>query len=84
MAFDYEKFPEMSKEDLVNAAYDVTGGNVADLTPEQLGRLMTVASFVFDCCLNEFERRGLLLVEDGMPVVPYLSEHAVETVLTRP
>ena len=84
MAFDYETFPDLPREELVNAAYDVTGGNVADLDAVQLARLITIASFVFDCCLNEFERRGFLLIEDGMPVVPYISEHAVETVLTRP
>lgn len=73
----------MTKAELVEAAYEVTDGNVADLPDAKLARLITLASFVFDLSLNELERRGLLALCEGAPVIPYLSDHAVETVLTR-
>jgi hypothetical protein len=79
----YEHLPEMTKEELIEASYDVTGGNVGDLSLDRLVRMLTIASFVADLCLNEFERRGELAFIDGMPVVPYCSEHDVKTVLTR-
>jgi len=80
---DYNQLPEISKEELVEAAFCILGGNVADARPDQLARWMTITSYAFDICLNEFERRGHLQSESGMPIIPYCSEHAVETVLTR-
>lgn len=74
----------MTREELVEAAWEVTGGSVDSLAPDRLVRLMTVASFVFDLCLNEYERRGLLRMHLGAPEIPYDCDHAVETILTRP
>jgi len=80
----YARWPEVTKEELVEAAYEMTGGNLADLPDEKLARLITVASHVFDLSLNELERRGLLaLDDDGSPIVPYMSDHATDTILTR-
>lgn len=80
----YERWPGLSEQEMVEAAYEVTGGNLKDLPDEKVARLLTVVTFVGDLCLNEIERRGLLhVMPDGTPVVPYLSEHAVATVLTR-
>jgi hypothetical protein len=79
----YSHLPEMTKQELVEAAYDVTGGNVSGLSLDRLVRMLTIASFVADLCLNEFERRGELAFIDDMPVVPYCSQHDVKTVLTR-
>jgi len=73
----------MTKAELINAAYEMTGGSASDLSLDQLERLMTVTQFVTDLCLNEIERRGELTFLGNMPILPYLCEHSVETVLTR-
>ena len=77
----------LSKEELVEAAYEMTGGNIKDLTLEQILRLMTVTQFITDLCLNEVEKRGELTYlpspEGLAPIVPYMSDHFTETVLTR-
>jgi hypothetical protein len=44
---------------------------------------MTITQFVTDLCLNEIERRGALDFLGGVPVIPYVSEHGVKTILTR-
>jgi hypothetical protein len=75
--------PHISKSELVEAAYGMTGGNVKDLSLDQLLKLMTVTQYVTDLCLNEIEYRGELTFHEGSVVVPYMSEHMVETVLTR-
>jgi hypothetical protein len=74
----------MSKSELIEAAYGMTGGNVEDLSHDQLTRLMTITQFVTDLCLNEIERRGELTFVGGVVVVPYESDHEVDTILTRP
>jgi hypothetical protein len=51
----------MTKHELIETAYELTGGNAADLTIEQLRRLT-------DICLNEIERRGELETRDGVPI----------------
>jgi hypothetical protein len=73
----------MSKRELVEAAYEMTGGSLKDLSLDQIHRLMTITQHVTDLCLNEIERRGQLRFLDGSPVVPYCSDYMVETVLTR-
>ena len=74
----------MTRKELVEAAYEITGGNVSDLSLNQLQQLMTVTQFVTDLCLNEIERRGELTFIDGIVIVPYACDHMVETILTRP
>lgn len=73
----------MTKEELIEAAYEMTAGNVADLSIDQLRRLMTVTQFVTDICLNEIERRGELTWAEGMPIVPYQCDYSVPTIITR-
>jgi hypothetical protein len=73
----------MTKQELIEAGYDMTGGNVADISMAQLKRLMTVTQFVTDLCINEIEARGKLSFVDGVPVIPYDCDHGVETVLAR-
>lgn len=73
----------MTKEELIEAAYAMTGGNVKELSTAQLQRLMTVTQFVTDLCLNEIEDRGELTFLDGLPIVPYQCEYTIETVLRR-
>lgn len=79
----YEHFPELTREQLVEAAYDMTGGDLKSLSLDQVAKLMTVASHVFDLCLNEIEHRGELQMKGGMVIVPYCSDHMVLTALTR-
>jgi hypothetical protein len=63
----------------------MTGGNIKDLTIDQIHRLMTVTQFVTDVCLNDIEVRDALTYHpSGYVVVPYVCDHGVETVLTRP
>ena len=73
----------MSKSELIEAAYELTGGNLKDLSLDQIERLITITQHVTDLCLNEIERRGELTFLDGSPLVPYQCEYMVETVLTR-
>ena len=74
----------MTRAELVEAGYEMTGGSVETLTLDQLYRLTTVTQFVTDFSLAEIERRGELTFapEDGAPIVPYYSEHMVAA-LTR-
>jgi hypothetical protein len=73
----------MSREQLVEAAYDLTGGDVADRSLDQLYRLMTVTQFVTDLCLNEIERRGELTYDrdDRRVIIPYQSSYMLPTIL---
>jgi len=76
----------LSKEVLYEAAIMMTGGTPwLNLSIPQLRRLMTITQFVTDLCLNEIEARGELTVhpDGGLPIVPYMSDHFGETVLTR-
>jgi len=73
----------MTKEDLVEAAYQFTGGNLKELSLNQVKRLMTVAMYVGDLCLNEIEDRGELEFVGDAPVLPYDCDYTVPTVLTR-
>lgn len=74
----------MTEQELKEAAFNITGGNLSDLSLDDLKRLMTLTQYVTDLCLNEVESRGALTFFDGDPIVPYVSEHSVETILTRP
>ena len=79
----------MTKEELIEAAYSIAGGNISDLTYEQLTRLMAITQFVTDLCLTEIENRGQLAWAPGadgkmIPIVPYNADVVVETVLNRP
>jgi hypothetical protein len=73
----------MTKQELIEAAYEMIAGNVADLSIEQLRRLMTVTQYVTDLCLNEIEGRGELTSTRDMPIVPYMSDYSLDTILTR-
>jgi hypothetical protein len=75
----------MTKVELVEAAYEVTGGNVQDLSLDRLRSLMTVTQFVTDLCLNEIENRGGLTYshDTSRVIVPYQCDYMLETVLTR-
>jgi hypothetical protein len=73
----------MTKEELIEAAQEITGGSLEDLSVEQIGRLMTITQHVTDLCLNELESRGELAAYGENVLVPYVSDYWVETILTR-
>ena len=75
----------MTKVELVEAAYEMTGGSVEDLSLEKLRFLMTVTQYVTDLCLNEIEDRGARTYtrDSDRVIIPYQCDHMVQTVLTR-
>jgi hypothetical protein len=77
------KVNTMTKQELIKAADKMTGGNIQDLTVKKLERLMTVTQFVTDLCLNELEDRAELALVGDTPLVPYVADYRVETILTR-
>jgi hypothetical protein len=74
---------QISKSELVEASYHITGGNLESLSLDQIWRLMTITQYVTDLCINEIEDRGELTFFHGSPIIPYQSEHVVQTILTR-
>ena len=64
-------------------AAKVFAKQIEGTSPAKLEVLMTVTQYITDLCLNEIERKGMLEQIDGMPCVPYVSEHMVPTILTR-
>ncbi|MGJ4888977.1 hypothetical protein ACQR1Y_12325 [Bradyrhizobium sp. HKCCYLRH3099] len=84
MSYENHDFKGLTKEQLVEAAFDVIGGNdLKALSIDALVNKITVVQHAFDLCLNEIERRGELETRDGMIVIPYVCEYAVPTALTR-
>ncbi len=75
----------LTKEFLVQEANNLMRGDeVKDLDINELYMAITVLQYVTDLCLNEIEARGeLTFAPDGEVIVPYMSEHFVETILTR-
>ncbi|HEV7251465.1 MAG TPA: hypothetical protein VGN93_31190 [Shinella sp.] len=74
----------LTREDLEAAASLIAGGRIVeDLSSYEVDKLITVGQYLTDRCLAEIERRGELEFEDGTPVLPYCSEHGIETILTR-
>lgn len=54
------------------------------MTLDEVEKLVTVAQYVFDICLNELDDRGELRDGDGRVSVPYVCDHMIWTALTRP
>jgi hypothetical protein len=44
---------------------------------------VTVTQFVTDLCPNELEDRGELVLVGDTPLVPYVADYRIETILTR-
>jgi hypothetical protein len=74
---------EFTKEELISAASRIVPGDVTELSLDELFRLITVAQFLSDQCLNEIELRGELRCDEEAVHVPYQSLHHLETILTR-
>lgn len=73
----------ITKEELEAAALAVSGSEVEVLPLEKVMQALTVGQYLMDRCLAELEKRNELLVVDGQACVPYCSDHAIETFLTR-
>ena len=74
----------LTKDLLTTATAELLGGDVADMSLDRLRHLITLTQHATDLLLNEIERRGELTFFDGeVPIVPYMSDYGVETVLTR-
>ena len=74
----------LTREDLETAAALVAGGRIIeDLPSYEIQKLMTIGQYLTDRGLAEIERRGELVFHGETPTLPYLSEHAIETILTR-
>lgn len=75
----------MTKDELEQCAMLITHGlAVEDLPSDEIRKLMTVGQYLTDRGLAEIEKRGELEYHDGEPVMPYCSDHMIETILTRP
>lgn len=76
---------QLTKKELIETAYEMTAGPLESLTADQVRRLMTVTQYVTDICLNELEARDELTIhpDHWCIILPYESEHMVETILTR-
>lgn len=74
---------DLSKDELQSAVRDLLGDDVANLPLPRLWRLITVTQHATDVLLNELEERGELASEDGIPIVPYMSDYVLDTILTR-
>ena len=74
---------KMTRAELEAKAIEMLGGNPRDFDLDRLQELITVTQYATDVMLNEIERRGELTFEGGVPIVPYMSNWAVETILTR-
>jgi hypothetical protein len=76
---------EMTQVELEQSAMQLTDGvSVEDLASDAIIKLMTVGQYLADRGLAEIEKRGELEFHEGNPVMPYCSDHMIETVLTRP
>jgi hypothetical protein len=73
-----------TKDVLITATAELLGGDVAGISLDRLYHLITISQYATDVLLNEIERRGGIYYLEGMPIVPYLADYSVETILTRP
>lgn len=80
----FEDQAVMVQGDLEQGVMDMTHDKELETLPSHLIlRMITFGQYLTDRCLNEIEKRGELEFIDGDPVLPYVSDHMIETVLTR-
>lgn len=70
-------------EELVAVTDSLIGTDLSGLPLAQVEVLITITQHATDRLLNELERRGAINIQDGVPVIPYVADHVVETILTR-
>ncbi len=73
----------MTKEELIEAAYEMTGGSLSNLSVNQIQRLMTITQHVTDLCLSELDARDELTFDrdTGALIIPYMCNYSVDTPL---
>ena len=74
---------KLTKDLLQTSTAALLGGDVADMPSDRLLHLITVTQHATDLLLNEIERRGELTFHGEIPIVPYISDYRIETILTR-
>ncbi|TDH57936.1 hypothetical protein E2C06_35255 [Dankookia rubra] len=74
---------KVSREDLIAETAELLDGNTANLSLDRLLQLITIMQHATDVLLNEIERRGKLTFQEEVPVVPYVSDYRIKTILTR-
>jgi hypothetical protein len=74
---------KMTHDVLTTATAELLGGDITAMPLDRLRYLITVTQHATDLLLNEIEVRGELTFHQGVPIVPYHSEHMVPTILTR-
>jgi hypothetical protein len=79
------KIAMMTRDELVAAAAEIVDEHrLPDMSQDELERLITVTQYVTDLCINEFEARGEIIDLGIGPLIPYVCEYYVDTILTRP
>ena len=73
----------MTKDELEAATAELLGGDLRSFDLARLHHVITLTQHATNLLLNEIERRDELTFLDDIPIVPYQSDHAVETILTR-
>jgi hypothetical protein len=74
----------MTQDVLQTATAELLGGKMASFPLDRLLHLITLTQHATDILLNEIERRGeLTFLDNDVPIVPYMSDYTVETILTR-
>lgn len=75
---------ELTQGELEDAASSLADGNqIESLSLKALEAVLTIGQYLTDRCLVEIEERGELVVSDGQPVLPYVSDHSIESILAR-
>ncbi|WP_455296491.1 hypothetical protein [Brucella pituitosa] len=74
----------LSKDELEAAVSMICEGeDIEGLSLCALKSMLTIGQYLTDRCLNEIEQRGELEFIEGAPVIDYVSNHVIETILTR-
>lgn len=75
--------PQLSQLELEAMAADCCDDDVENLSDDDLRFAVTFSQYLTDRCVAELQKRGQLGEHDGMIVIPYSSEHVVESPLTQ-
>lgn len=71
----------ITETELIEAAAEITGGDLKHKSLDEMLRLITVVQYIFDICVNELEDRDELPAPDGRVGVPYICDYMVPTAL---
>lgn len=74
---------KMPRDVLETTTAELLGGDITTFDLDRLYHLITLTQHATDILLNEIERRGKLAFHEDMPIILYISDYAVGTILTR-